>query len=74
MSQPTTPTERPTMPTLTAPVTAWYQCHVCLTELCKSRPTAPETALDKALRHVADVHHIQYPDSLSMVTEHRPKS
>lgn len=61
------------MPTLTAPTLVWYQCQVCRATISKRKPVPAEAGLDKAVRHVREVHSIAYPDSLALVTEHRPK-
>lgn len=71
---PHTHSERPTMPTLTAPVLVWYQCQICRVSISKKRPGNPEAVLERALNHVRDTHVIAYPDSLAMVIEHRPKA
>lgn len=62
------------MPTKTETRLAWYQCQVCMETICKSKPIPSETALERALKHVQERHHIAYPDSLAMVVGHRPKA
>lgn len=71
---PTAHIERPTMPTLTKTVLVWHQCQLCMATINKKRPAPAEVGLDKALRHVRDVHGVHYPDSLAVVSEHRVKA